>query len=115
MKTTLEILSDLSKHTYNQITLYRFNKGLLQVSDKYREGRLTALNYISELTLYYMNIEKSLPIQLREQIDKQMEQNSCLNSSEYKDGMYDALNEILDEYRKINPIKERKELHGNSK
>jgi hypothetical protein len=100
VKTTLDILSDLSKHTYNQITFYRFNKGILQVSDKYRKGRLTALNYVAKLTLYYMNIEKSLPRQLQEQINKQMEQNSCLNSGEYKDGMYDALNEILDEYHK---------------
>jgi len=105
VKTTREILSELSNHTYNQITLYRFNKGLLQVSDKYREGRLSALNYVSELTLYYMNMEKHLHSELRRQIDKQMEQNSCLCSSEYKDGLYDALNDVLDEYQKINAMK----------
>jgi hypothetical protein len=28
-----------------------------------------------------------------------MQQNSCLNDSDYKDGLYDALNDILDELK----------------
>ena len=102
MKSTRDILSEISKHTYNQSTMYRFNKGTLHISEKYREGRLVALNYASELALYYMQIEKEIRKHFREQIDYQMQSNSCLASSDYKDGMYDALNDILDEYRKIN-------------
>jgi len=102
MKHTRDILSDISKHTYTQITHYTFNHGTLKVDDKYREGRLTALNYVSELTLYYMRLEQEIRKQFREQIVYQMKSNSCLPESEYKHGLYDALNEILDEYRKIN-------------
>ena len=101
MKTTRDILSDISKHTHNQIIFYKFNKGILQISDKYREGRLTALEYAAELSLYYMNMEKQIRVYFVEQIDKQMQSNSCLPDSEYKDGLYDALNDVLDTYRKI--------------
>ena len=99
MKTSKEFLSELSNHIFTQITMYRFNKNTLKVTDKYREGRLTALKYVSELTLYYMNLEKTIPLMFREQIIKQMRSNSCLNDSDYKQGLYDALNEALDQYR----------------
>jgi len=101
MKATRQLLSEISEHTYNQITHYKFNRGTLLVSDKYREGRLVALNYASALTLHYMRLEREIRQQFREQIDKQMIENSCLPDSEYKNGLYDALNDILDEYKKV--------------
>ena len=99
--TSKELLEEVSKHCSNEITYYTFNKTTLQVSNKYREGRLTALKYIGELTFYYLQEEKSLKQKFREQILKQMQQNSCLNDSDYKDGLYDALNDVLDEYKTI--------------
>ena len=99
--TSKEIIEAISSHCSNQITFYKFNTGVLQVADKYREGRLTALEYIGELTYYYLQQEKNLQEQFKEQILKQMEQNSCLEDSEYKSGLYDALNEILDHKRYI--------------
>ena len=101
MKTTKEILEIISNYNYSQITFYEFNKDVLKGSDKYREGRLAALNYISELTLYYMNIEKNIQRELMEQIDLQMKSNSCLDDSKYKDGLYDALNDVIDEYQRV--------------
>lgn len=82
------------------MVFYKFNKGILKISDKYREGRLTGLEYAAELSLYYMNMEKQIRAYFVEQIDKQMKCNSCLPSSDYKDGLYDALNDVLDEFRK---------------
>lgn len=102
MKTTRNILSEISKHSYNQITMYNFNKGTLHISEKYREGQLSALNYVSELALYYMQLENEIRTQFIEQIDQQMKSNSCLPDSAYKDGLYDGLNAILDEYKRIN-------------
>lgn len=94
--TSKEVLEDVSKHCSNQITFYSFNKTTLQVSDKYREGRLSALKYIGELTFHYLQEEKSIKYKFREQIIQQMKQNACLNESDYKNGLYDALNGILD-------------------
>lgn len=102
MCSTKEVLSSLSNYCYSQLTYYKFNKRVLKVTDKYREGRLTAIKYASELTLHYMNEEKRIQSQIIEQIDMQMKSNSCLTDGDYKDGLYDALNDVLDEYKKIN-------------
>ncbi|HEY9129601.1 MAG TPA: hypothetical protein VIN02_07185 [Sulfurovum sp.] len=93
--TSKELLETVSKHCYNQLTLYRFNTTTLQVSDKYREGRLTALEYLTELSYYYLQEEKSIEKQFKEQISKQLTRYSCLDDTEYKRGLYDALNEVL--------------------
>ena len=90
-----ELLEAVSKHCYNQLTLYRFNTTTLQVSDKYREGRLTALEYLTELSYFYMEEEKSIEEKFKEQIIKQLKLHSCLDDTEYKRGLYDALNEVL--------------------
>lgn len=94
--TSKEVLEEISKHCYNQITFYKFNTTVLNVSDKYREGRLTALEYIGELTHYYMQEEKNLQQYFHDQIHKQMKLHSYLDDTEYKNGLYDTLNEILD-------------------
>lgn len=96
MKTTSkELLETVSKHCYNQLTLYRFNTTTLQVSNKYREGRVTALEYLTELSYYYMQEEKSIEQQFKEQIIIQLTLYDCLDDTEYKRGLYDALNEAL--------------------
>jgi hypothetical protein len=94
--TSKELIEAISSHCSNQITLYKFNTSTLQITDKYREGRLTALEYIGELTFYYLQKEKNLQQEFHEQILRQMEQFSCLDDTEYKQGIYDALNSILD-------------------
>ena len=94
-KTSKELLEAVSKHCYNQLTLYRFNTTTLQVSDKYREGRLTALEYLTELSYYYLQEEKSIENKFKEQINRQLTRYSCLDDTEYKRGLYDALNEVL--------------------
>ena len=97
--TSKEVLEEISKHCSNQIIFYKFNTTTLQISDKYREGRLTALEYIGELTYYYLQEEKKIQHEFHEQVLNQLQQNSCLDDSDYKDGLYDALNEILDHKR----------------
>jgi len=54
------------------------------------------LGYINELTFYYLQQEKRIQDEFHTQILKQMKQNSCLDDTDYKQGIYDALNEILD-------------------
>ena len=94
--TSKEVLEEISKHCSNQLTLYKFNTTTLQISEKYREGRLTALEYLGELTYYYLEEEKRIQEEFKEQVNKQLELHSCLDDTEYKSGLYDALNEVLD-------------------
>ncbi len=97
--TTKEMLDTISKNCSNQLILYKFNKNTLKISDKYREGRLTGLEYIGNLTFFFMQEEKRLQSLFREEILKQMQAYSCLEETEYKKGLYDALNDILDQIR----------------
>ncbi|MFC2057673.1 hypothetical protein ACFLR6_01920 [Campylobacterota bacterium] len=94
--TSKEVLEKISKHCSNQLTLYKFNTTTLQISEKYREGRLTALEYLGELTYYYLQEEKRIQEQFKEQVTKQLKLHSYLDDTEYKRGLYDALNEALD-------------------
>lgn len=107
-QTSKEVLEEVSKHCSNQLTLYKFNTSTLQVSDKYREGRLTALEYIGELAFYYLQEEKRLQQQFHDQILKQMKLYSCLDNTDYKNGLYDALNDILDHKREHTQKKQTK-------
>lgn len=100
--TSKEILESVSKHCSNQLTMYKFNKGTLLISHKYREGRLTGLNYISELTFHFMQEEKRIQQQFTEEILRQMKFYSSLEETEYKRGLYDALNDTL---KQINDTK----------
>ena len=97
--TSKELLEEISKNCFHQITFYTFNKNVLKVSDKYREGRLASLNYISELTFYYLQEERKIQIQFHEQILKQMRTHLCLEDNDYKQGIYDAINATLDEMK----------------
>ncbi|GIU00104.1 hypothetical protein TSL6_06100 [Sulfurovum sp. TSL6] len=94
-QTSKELLEAVSKHCYNELTLYRFNNTTLDVSDKYREGRLTALEYLTELTYYYLQEEKKIEEEFKKQVSKQLKLYDCLDDTEYKRGLYDALSVVL--------------------
>ncbi len=79
--TSKELLKEVSKHCSNQLTLYQFNTTILNVSDKYREGRLTALEYIGELTYYYLQEEKKIQQQFTKQINGRNTSNHHLKLS----------------------------------
>jgi hypothetical protein len=93
--TSKELLEAVSKHCYNELTLYKFNNTTLDVSEKYREGRLTALEYLTELTYYYLQQEKKIEEEFKQQVSKQLKLYDCLDDTEYKRGLYDALNVVL--------------------
>ena len=94
--TSKELLDEVSKNCSTELTLYTFNKTTLHISDKYREGRLTGLNYIGDLTFFFMQEEKQIQQRLKDEILKQMKFYSCLEETEYKQGLYDALDAALD-------------------
>jgi len=88
-------IETVSKHCYAQMTYYQFNTSALSISEQYRAGRLTALQYTSELTFHYLQEEKRLKEKFKQQLAEQMKFHRALENSEYKKGLYDGLNEIL--------------------
>ena len=99
--TSKEILEAVSKYSSNQLTMYQFNKRTLTISDKYREGRVTGLKYIGDLTFHFMQEEKRIQLLFRDEVLNQMEFYSCLEETEYKQGLYDALNDTLKQIRDL--------------
>lgn len=97
--TPTELLEKISSHCYVVSTRYRFAK-TPHWSKKYSEGQLAGLEYIDKLCFYFLQEEKSIPVRLRDEIMKQVQQYSCLNDCDYKNGLYDALNDILEKYCK---------------
>jgi hypothetical protein len=97
--TSKEFLEKISSLCYAKSTHYKYNKTILKASNKYREGRLSAYQYISELCFYFLQEEKNIPKKFKEQIQKQMQQNACLNDGDYKNGLYDVLNDVLEEIK----------------
>ena len=65
-------LEEISRYCYSQLTLCRFNKASLTIDEKYREGRITALNYISDLAFYFIQEEKQLKEHFLEALKKQV-------------------------------------------
>ena len=95
--TSKEVLEYVSKQCSQDLTFYTYNTSVLHVSDKYREGRLAGLKYVGDLTFHFMQEEKRIQELFREEILKQMKFYSCLEETEYKKGLYDALNSTLDD------------------
>jgi len=61
----------------------------------YRKGRLTTLlNTLEILVNYYLQEQKKIQLQFKEQIAKQLKLNSCLEDTGYKQDLCDALNKI---------------------
>ena len=101
MKESSKALLELiSKECSNQLPHYKYNKHSLEISDKYRHGRVTALNYMLELTFFYFEMEKDLKEQLLQDLQKQMAFAASLRESDYKQGIYDAINKIIQEVEK---------------
>jgi len=91
-----EYLESISKHCYAQMTYYQFNTTTLKVSDKYRAGRLKALSYVSGLTYEYLQEEKKIEEAFQKHLVTQMKEHlRLLEDKEYREGLYDTLNEVL--------------------
>ena len=104
MKTSSkEMLEKMSGLFYARSTHYRYNKHP-GFSEKYRDGRLAAYDYISDLCFYFLQEEKHINERFKEHIVEQIDKYSTMNDSEYKKGLYDALNDVLDEFEKISSI-----------
>ncbi|UFH58122.1 hypothetical protein [Sulfurovum mangrovi] len=78
-----EMLEKMSGLFYARSTHYRYNRHP-EFSEKYRDGRLAAYDYISELCLYFLEEERSINERFREQIVAQRDKYSTLHDSEYK-------------------------------
>jgi len=94
-------LEEVSRYCYGQLTLYKFNRSTLEVDEKYREGRITALNYIADLTFYFMQQEKHLVEEFVAELEKQLQMADALKSLRYSQGIRDSIAALRQEIEQM--------------
>lgn len=92
---TKQLLEDISKQCSNELTLYKFNKSTLIVSDKYRSGGIDALNYALELIYYFFEQDKLLKRQFHDLLLTQLNDTHMLKDGDHRQGLHDALEGII--------------------
>jgi len=90
-------LEEVSRYCHTQLTLYRYNRHILEVDEKYREGRITALNYISDLTFYFMQREKHIVEEFVAELDRELQGVDMLKSPQYSQGIRDSIEALRQE------------------
>lgn len=92
MNTKL-LLEDISENCLSQLTKYKFNIGL-DISEKYRKGKITSYQYVLDLIYHFYEKDKQLKIEFENILDSQMDTISDLKNGDYKNGVIEVLSEI---------------------
>ena len=92
---TKQLLETISKNVSNELTHYKFNKRTLSVSDKYRKGRVAALEYALELIYFFFEQDRQIKEQFHTTLLKQLQETKMLRDGDYQKGLHDALSSII--------------------
>ena len=93
MNTKLK-LEEISNTCLSELTKYKFNKGL-DISDKYRKGKIASLQYVLDLIYHFYERDKMLKIEFEGLISSQIDSTSQLKSGDYRNGIGEVLNEVI--------------------
>ena len=93
MEKSIKILEDLSSDCMQEKTRYQFSK-MLQESEKYKKGRIDALNWINDIIYHFIQKEKNFLDEFKQHIQDQKDIIVNINDGDYKNALYDQLNEI---------------------
>jgi len=96
MKKSIHKLENISQTLNSHQTYYAFNKIDTHLSEKYRKGRINAAKWLNELIYFYIQKEKHIIIEFKDNIQEQKKQLSLLEDGDFKDGLFDELNLIED-------------------
>jgi len=93
MEESIKILEDLNTSCLSEITRCKFSKRMSE-SDKYRKGRLDALNWIRYIIFHFLQREKNLISEFKQHIKDQKDVLFNINEGDYKNAIYDQLHDI---------------------
>jgi len=93
MEKSIKILEDLSSDCVQEKTRYMYSN-MLKQSEKYKKGRVDALNWINDIIYYYIQKEKNFVIEFKQHIQDQKDIIANIKDGDYKNALYDQLNEI---------------------
>ena len=87
---TKKLLEIISEDCLAQLTKYKYNKGL-NISEKYRKGKITSLQYILDLIYYFYEKDRLLKIEFKNIISTQIEDTSLLKDADYQRAIKEVL------------------------
>ena len=90
---TKKLLEHISNNCSSELSKYKYNKGL-DISDKYRKGKITSYTYVLDLIYHFFEKERLLKIEFESIISKEMNNISTLQSGDYQRGINEVLSEI---------------------
>jgi uncharacterized membrane protein YccC len=94
-----EKLRRLHGELYNQLSHYRFNRRH-RMDERYRRGRIAALEWLCRLSGHYLEEERRLPERLAAEVERQMRRIATLNPSPYRQGIEDAVRDFHQRFGK---------------
>ena len=100
MRTTKEILEELGSRCYPKLNRIQFAKNP-DGSKNYILGKKKSYEYLYDLLHYFFQKDKSLLVLFEEQLESQKKKLTTLPQSEYKQGLLDALEEIMQELQEL--------------
>jgi len=90
---TKKLLEHISNNCSSQLTKYKFNKGL-DISDKYRKGKITSYTYVLDLIYHFFEKDRLLKIEFESIISDEMDKISTLKNGDYQRKINEVLSEI---------------------
>ncbi|MGB3751299.1 MAG: hypothetical protein WA945_06995 [Arcobacteraceae bacterium] len=89
MKKSIEILEKISSQCVAEKSSYEFSK-TMDKSDKYRKGRVDALNWINDIIYHFIQKERNFINEFKEHINTQKIIISNIKEGDYKKALYDS-------------------------
>lgn len=98
-KSSRDVFEFISSHCYTYMVPYKYNDLENRGSLKYAKGRVTAYEWINELSYYYIKKEENLKKEFIFYLESKNKEINILKKGDYKKGLKDALNEVLQELK----------------
>ena len=95
MKHSIEKFHEISSKAFDETSHYKFNKNI-DVTDKYRKGRIASSEWVSKVVYIFMQKEKNLLTEFQEELNIQREKLKNIKEGDYKKGLLVEL-EVIEE------------------
>ena len=99
-KSSKEILDLIGSMSYAKSTPYKFSKQL-EHSEKYNKGRINAYDWVTEIAYFLLEREKKMLSEFEQMLIDKKQELDTLNNGDYKNGLFDSINDILDYYKEL--------------
>jgi len=90
---TKKLLENISNNCSSELSKYKYNKSL-DISDKYKKGKVTSYQYVLDLIYHFFEKERLLKIEFESIISKEMDNTLLLKNGDYRNGINEVLSEI---------------------